>query len=910
VVTNPAGLSTTGVIAILGEADGGPHWSEEAKLSDNNFGPGDISRVIAKYGSGHLVDAFRGAVSPSSSARIQGTFNRVILIKTNLSTAASRSLLDGYGTFSAKVAGASGNSIMEKISTSQAEVAPTTGPFSFVPSASAASQLDIRVNGGALQSLVLSTNIAPSSVASAIDQLDGLLAIGGDNKLITTGLSALNSAQLDIVSGQDVSITLTAPAVWGGSAMAAGDTLRIPTGSVLAGTGSANVGWYVVTSVVNTTALASVSAKKITTGAPVTVGSVAFSATPANDIVAYRSMEVKNMTGSDRDVLADLVGINASASVAGAYLTFTLATSNLFTNAAKVGDIMYIPAGSSFIGAGSANIGWYQVVQVQNLASSAYIKAQRLSNGSPVLVSSSPIVAGDIEVLSTQAPGFGKSMEMFDGAGVGNVSENFLQLATSTSVTWLGALQTSGAELSKKVQVLRSTPQANESYIIGGSIPFRIGYAGTSASLTIQVTGGTTRLQTSVVGGAGANLDIDLAAMASISDLVAMINMQPGYSAEVTSSVEGAKSPLTLDNVAAVGICSASHKPGRIKNDAYSFAAGRNSPNNSTNIEFDLIAVAGLPEDDSGFLAGGAKGATTSSAALAAVDALAGLRCNIVVPLFSRDATEDLADGLTETASTYQVDSINAAIKDHCISMSTEKAKRHRICVLSKKADFADAKAAAQNLNHFRVNFVFQDMLDLSASTGDVEQFQPWMAAIKAAGMQAAGFYKAIYNKAVNCSGVVNNPGFDDQTDSLCEDAILAGMMPLQVQADGSIPFLTDQTTYGFDNNFVYNSMQAVYVSDIMALSVAESVKQAFIGESVADVTVSTVTSFLRGKVNEFRAKKLVVGTDELPEGWRYINVSIIEDVLQIDMQVVEATSIRFAPITLSIEGIKASATA
>ena len=47
-----AGLATTGVLMLVGEADAGPDWSLEEDLEENSFGPDQLTAVIAKYKSG------------------------------------------------------------------------------------------------------------------------------------------------------------------------------------------------------------------------------------------------------------------------------------------------------------------------------------------------------------------------------------------------------------------------------------------------------------------------------------------------------------------------------------------------------------------------------------------------------------------------------------------------------------------------------------------------------------------------------------------------------------------------------------------------------------------------------------------------------------------------------------------
>ncbi|HUM43574.1 MAG TPA: hypothetical protein PKI14_11575, partial [Fervidobacterium sp.] len=148
---------------------------------------------------------------------------------------------------------------------------------------------------------------------------------------------------------------------------------------------------------------------------------------------------------------------------------------------------------------------------------------------------------------------------------------------------------------------------------------------------------------------------------------------------------------------------------------------------------------------------------------------------------------------------------------------------------------------------------------------------------------------------------------FDDENVTDLEDALSAGLIPLQRQANGSYSFASDQMTYSVDNNVVYNSLQAVYIADLMALSLAESLKNAFVGESVADVTVGAVESFVKAKMSEFLGLKYTVGTSTYPQGWKSIAININGSILSVDVSAIEATTVKFIPISLTLEGVKAS---
>ena len=919
VANNPTGAVTQGIVALVGEASSGPSWSQDQaagnKLSLNTYGVGDIQRVVAKYGSGNLVDAFRGIISPSASQQITGGPQTIILVKTNNSTQATYQTADNWGTYTADQGGAQGDGIQVSITSSQPEEAPSTGNFSYIPSASG-SALAARVNGGAAQTLSIAANTTPTALAAALSGLSNISAVGGVN-IGVLGRSRYSNISIGCCFWTPMYLLLLLVQMFSPSSPSVGDTLNIPSGSVLAGAGNANVGWYLVTSVSNVSGAATIGAQLISSApAPVAVAPVAISATPNNDLADYSSITINNVSGTNRNVLTGLTTKNITVSVAGSSLTATLQVGQVFSGIPTVSDLVYIPAGSAFEGAGNANVGWYQVTLVSNTISQAFIQMSRLSNGTPVAVSSTPIAATtDIQDYDTQIKGLGKSMEIYDNGGAVNIDTVMFNLGTTTEASWLQHLQVSAAELQKTFQDVRNSTNSNETYTVGGNIGLTIGYAGTSATMTIGLVGGILTLTTSIVGGPGANLNINLTKVSTIGDLAQMISNQPGYTASAGTAASGQRNPNQLDEGTWAIDSSLGNMPGRIKTDYYDLVSGPNGLSQSALITLvpSSTTIAGLPIDTSAqFLTGGENGGTTGLQASQAIDALQGVRTNFVVPLFSQDASKDIAAGLTDPSSTYTVDAINAAVKAHVLAMSTPTIKRHRVGIVSKRGTFAQAMTSAQTMATFRIAETFMDVVDLNAQ-GALYQFQPWYGSCKAAGMQAAGAYKSIFNKSINISGAIQAAGdYDDENVTQTITALQAGLIPITLQDTGGYTFVSDQMTYSLDNNFVYNSLQAVYVADLMALDLASSLRNAFVSQSVADVTPGAVESFVKAKMAQYLSLKYTVGSPQqgAPGGWKSISINIIPGVLQVAVVAIEATSIYFIPINLDIEGIQASTTA
>ena len=494
---------------------------------------------------------------------------------------------------------------------------------------------------------------------------------------------------------------------------------------------------------------------------------------------------------------------------------------------------------------------------------------------------------------AANSKGTGKSFELIDSS------------PGDLAALGLGeGLLVSAQEPEIQVDINRTDNNTNESHLALAEVAMLIGYEGTTATCTIT----DTTLSTTITGGSGANLLVDLSQYSTISDLSAFINSQTGYTASaVPQSTQ--TSPAELDNVTAAGICStnAGLEAGRIKKAAAVFAS---KIGESNTLDFDSTLYEGLPDvmSSESFLAGGVGGATTSADYISALNELESIAVNFVIPLFSRDASDDIASGDTDSASTYTIDAVNAATKNHVLKMSTSKIKRHRQGFLSFYGSYSDAKNRSGLLAHARISLVMQKSSQVN-SAGNTKNFQPWHTACIAAGMQAAGFYKSIVNKFANIIGFEDPSGFDSGSPGDIEGALDAGLLFLEKGVVGS-KWVSDQTTYGVDTNFVYNSIQAIYAADLVALDLADSFQTAFVGKSLADVDAATAIGFLSSKMDAIKKQKLIAASDDAPLGFRNAKVSINGPIMEVSVEIKLATAILFIPINIEISQVQSSASA
>jgi len=828
VVQQNSGLSVTGVVALVGEAEAGLGWSQETEdLQDvASFGPSQVGAVVAKYKSGPIVDAFRMVVEASSDPNIVGAPSRIYCIKTNVGTASHANLNKvgggNYGSLYSLAPGRLGNQLYVSVDASVAEVAPATGSFTWIPNAGTVG-LTARVNGGA--ALVLAPIAAGRTPLEFVTDWNGLttsnpLAAGGTNRLaISVIAGTLTVVQ---VSAVNKTCTITHSVAWDVTPTV-GDTVVIPALSAAAGAGNANVGAYVVTA-----ATASV-----------------LSLTKLSDV---------NKPG--------LVIGTVTAPVSGGPFAIASATNDL---------VAYAPVTITTVAAAAIN-------------------------------------------------GVGKSLEIAETATGTDLLSRCTYALSATPVSWVsktgaGVIIASSAEAEASINLARISDGVDEDISAGGDVGLTISYQGTSCTLTIT----STALTTTKVGGSGAHLSLLLADFATIGDLATYINAQTGYSAAAATASVGQLAPTCLDRVTAVDIGSTwNARNGRIKTDAYAMF---NAISSSPTVQLGLVAARaglGLPAVNATvtYFAGGTKGSTTNALISSAIDALANQEVNFVVPLFSQDATTDIAAGLTqgldsvngEVASTYTVDAINALAKSHALAMSKLKKRKNRQCVVSKRSSFINAKTAASNLATPRTACTFQDVKAVN-SAGNLIQFQPWMAACNAVGMQVAGFYRSITHKFANVSGIIQAAAdFNDKDDDQMEEALLAGLMPLKRHPNGGFYWVCDQTTYTKDSNFVYNSMQAIYSADVVAMTTAQRMEDAFIGSSTSDFTASVALAYLKSIMKDMKDLKLIAASDDAPAGYKNAKITLNGPVMLVEIEIKLASEILFCSISFLVSQVTQTA--
>jgi hypothetical protein len=871
-------------ILLIGEAEKGIPGSQ-ADLRGLAFT--DYNTLKAYYGAGTICDAARMVFTNQPSPVFGGAVGTVYVYKTNESGLAEKNVMQGanlFGAINSAEYGEAGNMIKSQIVSATTEVLPTLTSY-WVPR-NVASDFNVRVNGGVEQTVTVAAELAPSDVAVAINALTGVAASGGAYRQVMTPAQVAAGCKLAVaVSGSRATITIfdttdVATTFLGTdiASVVAGDVLYIPNGSAIKGSASKNIGAYSVVSASTTQIVADkiassfggvevapvqpeavantvlVGDQSLIASAEVIVFSpIVVTVDAATNLGTGASLEIYNTSGdkniaqrfysfdSFKNPVSATVAISARVSVAVAANVGTFGiTSGSFQNVPAINDVLWISQESVLSGTNDENCGAWIVTA----AGSTTIKARKVIDGGVTVAS--VILSGQEKPFVVQGAVASTS---FGGKAIVSSSEKQVYVKASR--------QTDGTTF----------PQTN----VGGKIVLELAYTG-SAACTVSIS--KAKVLTTACTNSADNLTINLNMFSTLGDLVSFINTKTGYAAKVTSLSYNSYNPkLQLDEVNAVtmagGVSGSPAYNCRIKSDYYDFKALMDA-------NIDLIAFAeeaslahraGLPtvESTGSFLSGGSLGATSNASILAAFDAAMKIEVVQVVPLFSRDAADDIADGLTDLGSSYSIESINQAAKAHVITASNDINRKERFAVCSIHESFENVKLHAASLSNERVQIAFQ-MGRATDSNGSVKWTLPFMEAVCiAAGRVQSALGTSMLRKSFALADIKHLGkvsvysdsrvlDFDPDTTDL-DSAIEAGCLALRAVTGFGIRMESpDESTRSRVNDpksWVFERVNVLFVCDSVKKTCRDLLDN-YIGNRTSDVTAATIKSALANVLDLF----------------------------------------------------------
>jgi hypothetical protein len=495
--------------------------------------------------------------------------------------------------------------------------------------------------------------------------------------------------------------------------------------------------------------------------------------------------------------------------------------------------------------------------------------------------------------------GWGRSFELIDSTP-GDLAKLGLTAGLSSALVEPSCSIT----MSQKRDLIEETEE------LGGNVVLTIGNDGTEGNTSASVTVTASAIQ--LLEDAVIVHSFLKDSFATIGDLVAEINLASyaGWTASVTNGLYNQLPLSVLDQVSAVGAFSASGaKPARLKKDADDVAQ---LFANSALASIEDQAVKGLPEAQIELsLAGGTKGGTTPADIVEALEKFQKFHVNFVLPLFSRDASDDITDGLTDSSSTYTIAGIHQLIKTHLSLMKTTKKRSERQAYLSLKASFDDSKDVAGNLADGRIQLFIQDIRQTDAQS-TIKWFQPWALAALACGARSGSpVGLPLTFKFMNASGLRHTAQpmstaeadivIDFDPDLQTDEAIQAGITFMENPQTGGFRVVVDNTTYGRDRNFVWNRANVVYAADIVAFNLRTALENRFVGQKNT-ISAADVSLFVTSIMGQFLTQGITVSTSDATLGFKNLIARIDGNTIYVDLVIKIVEGIDFVLTTISVQ--------
>ena len=442
-----------------------------------------------------------------------------------------------------------------------------------------------------------------------------------------------------------------------------------------------------------------------------------------------------------------------------------------------------------------------------------------------------------------------------------------------------------------------------------------IQYTGAGTAATMTISGATLALKTlntTVTGGPGGEDLSILLKGKSIKDIVDLISANSAYTVSLSNAQSGSVTDATdLDVITASDIDTAAI-------DLFKNLKELEEIVNSESELVEAIAiqnVAGTIEVSAkAFLSGAVKGSSATSDFSAGMAASLSKVFNVAVPAISRDAAADITDGLTDSGSLYDVDSVIAALDTHLRLRGTIKNRKEAQGMVGHRdSTIANSYAVSQATASELIQLCVQDVLVANAES-ELEWKQPHVEAGLMAGIRlGTETGEPLTNKLLNCNGighVVNSEtgisagDFDANIDF---DVAIDNGILFAEEISGGISIVVDNTTYGKDQNFVFNRGSVMEAAQFIAKALRGRAS-ILIGSKTGAGLRTSIDTAVRDELDRLFADTITSPSDDAPLGYKNLVVSISGNTANISVHVKPVQGLDFVLIEIELGDSKVTA--
>jgi hypothetical protein len=306
------------------------------------------------------------------------------------------------------------------------------------------------------------------------------------------------------------------------------------------------------------------------------------------------------------------------------------------------------------------------------------------------------------------------------------------------------------------------------------------------------------------------------------------------------------------------------------------------------------------------YLSGGARGASTNSSFQAGFDALILQRHNHIIPLIEDDLANE---GLGSTATW---DSVAAQLVAH-VTDARQNGRNECGGYIGLKGTKAELLAALASLNDFDVCLTGQPV-EVLDSTGTLTRLPYWSAAVSAAGMRAGApeLGEPLTYKYVKTTSITQDPSWDPAKISDVNALLEKGLLFME-QTDQGFRWVRDMTTWAKDDNPAFMEGSVRDAVRYISYDFRKTLEDRFTGLKATPVSISDIRNFAATKLNKYNDDNIIVASlDEndvlVRRGWRKLRVFFSDGVVTVRVEIYPVQGITFQAIDITLQGVKLSA--
>lgn len=916
------GLTTKGVIGLLGEADGGPH-STLITMDDPSVAKATFTR-------GPLADAIRLAFYGGKDPRVPSGAFRVICYKTNQSTQASITL-----TGQADL----GTNLVNQVVLKSVSYGALANYL-----AVAFLNLDTAAHN------VPASDIYPGIFEARIyDDADG-------TEEVITDIGGRDLFDLQFKGPED-SIVLYRGIATGGSATVLTDA-SVPAWLAFTDPYVTNLFVRIVSSSTATvvgqyrrvkSGLATVTGSQ---GEPFAlIGADTFKYTPIVEGVAQPAIQLTSTLGAVPAATAAVVAAELQTldDAAGGHLNFTAlggavvitmkygGAQNSFTIGANIDSTLNVILGFTPAASYAGTAGWinstsievatafdavvpvasvYEVVSLRvDAVVTSYVAATKLLT----LTSKFKVATTDTLYWNN------KYVRMLSGNAEGEIRK----IVSYTAVAGILAITLDEAFLSAPVatDTLALIDATSASVTIAGSAGAATTFTSTvSFGLSYKSAGSVTDSVTlssiKTVGDLAVDFNMLLADNHIGTDVPTFVRNKASIGSNYYGKVGNGRATTILTTVfdfdnKNTGIDIVSdfdrdpYRYCRFKDDLNQFIEAINTQSSkitaTRSVSTGATVGAGLPDwvssDSKLYFTSGSRGVSTNTNWQDGFDALLKRRVNIVVPLISRDLS---LEGLGSTAS---VKSVHAMLIEHVMA-AQGGGKNER----NGYASYYDAGSGALaniikragDIGSHLVHLCFQSPTVLNVD-GTLTAQMPWAHACLAASMQAGvAVGEPLTFKYLNVSDVSSNSTYIDVSDLTTNNQLLLGGVLFSEYIEGKghrwVRFLT---TYTASDNLALTDGNVVEVLNYVSYDLRTFLEDKYTGVRAGPpATIGAIKSDTIAKMQQYTQEGIIVpsmdpDTKAISKAYRNFRFSLSGDIINITGEIFPVTGINYILFTL-----------